>query len=75
VKEKRRDDDDGKNPIAHDQGAVGVITVGSVDGSGSESGDGDEIGDGIGDEGDVTVVAIHSRCVSGCAGSLCVAAT
>jgi hypothetical protein len=37
-----------RKPSTHDQGAVGVIAVGSVvDGSGSESGDGDEIGVGL----------------------------
>jgi hypothetical protein len=45
-----------RRPSTHDQGAVGVIAVGSVDdeGSGSESGDGDENGDGIGGGGDMT---------------------
>jgi hypothetical protein len=38
-----------RKPSTHDQGAVGVIAVGSVD-----DGSGDEIGDGIGGEGDMT---------------------
>jgi hypothetical protein len=54
-KTERGDNEREEKPSTHDQGAVGVIAIGSVDdGSGSESGDGDEIGDGIGSEDDMT---------------------